>query len=283
MHNPVLSNFFNIIMLILKILMYKIERDRLDYFPIFVLIIFSFPFFAFAQNVDSLRAPSVDSLSTFRWRPKILPELHQFDPNNVSGSLPLIVPQADNRLKYYNPENVMPKNFWEMDYRGTSYYTPRIVSDKLAHIMDRLPPESFVSLPAVALMAASIAMKYADIRLKIEIKATDYIIDQKLEPILFSLWKKSPQTAGQLYKSKEIHEKRTMEVLESDLESLIDHKVVKKRKMETEPDKYFAAQDMATVNQLIQKAMETDSLSVNQRQKLSAFSEKLKTLQSDAE
>ncbi|HES59478.1 MAG TPA: hypothetical protein ENO18_03515, partial [Caldithrix sp.] len=169
------------------------------------------PVISSVQNQDSLAVQSRDSVKSFLWQPKILPELNQFDPSNISQTLQLVVPEANQTLKYYDPKNVMPKNFWEMDYRSTSYYTPRIVSDRLAQMMDRLPPDSFVPLPAVVFIAAKLALHYTDIQFKIEIKAADYIIDDSLEIILFSLLQKSPQTTKELYRLKEINQSRSME------------------------------------------------------------------------
>ena len=251
----------------------------------FVLIIYILynPLLTSAQNSDSLAAQSVDSVKSFIWQPKILPELNQFDPNNVSHTLQLVVPNSKKSIKYYDPKNVMPKNLWEMDYRGTSYYTPRIVSDRLAQMMDRLPPDSFMPIPAVAFLAASIALKYADIQFKIEIKATDYIIDDELENILISLLQKSPQTAKDIYQSEEINKSRTMDVLEKNLQTLIDKKIVKRRVMETEPDKYYGSQDVATVIKLIEHELESDTATIEQKQILTNLAKKLSALQENFE
>jgi len=256
----------------------RIERKL---FQTYLLIIFTIflPIQVFAQIGDSLEIQNADSLKTFSWRPKILPELNQFNPQNVSHTLQLVVPKTNKSLKYYDPKNVMPKNFWEMDYRETSYYTPRIVSDRLAQMMDRLPPDSFLPLPTVAFLAASIALKYADIQFKIEIRATDYLMDERLESILISLLQKSPHTAKDIYQSEQINNSRTMEVLENDLQTLIDKKIIKKRIMDTEPDKYYAAQDLVTVINLIECELETDSAATEQKQKLSGLLRKLSDLQ----
>lgn len=246
------------------------------YFIVFIL--FSI-IIANAQNNDSLRIKSVDSVKSLIWQPKILPDLNQFNPQDVSHTLQLIVPNSNKTIQYYNPKNVMPKNYWEMDYRSTSYYTPRIVSDKLAHIMNRPPPDSFVSLPTIALLAASIAMQYMDIQLKIEIKATDYVINNDLQEILISLWKQSPQTAKLIYKSIEINNKRTMETLISDLQVLIDKKLVKRKIMEAAADEYFVAQDIETARQLIERDLEIEHFTDEQRQILSGLVSKLSVLQ----
>ena len=258
-------------------------KKRFVLFLLITFILFGLLKESNSQITDSLQNQAADSITTFQWKPKILYDLNKFNPESVHSNLQLINPQAKTPLQYYNPENVMPKNSWEMDYRSTSYYTPRIVSDKIAKIMHRPPPDSFVPLPAVALLAVKMASKYLDIKIKIEIKADDYIIDETLEPVLFSLWEKSPQTVAQLYKRKNIQNKRTMDVLMSDIQVLMDKKLVKIRKMQTEADKYFAAQDLATVKKLIQSALETDSLTDYQKQKLSTLSVKIKTLQNDSE
>lgn len=238
---------------------------------------------AFAQNSDSLNVLPVDSVKSLIWRPRILPELNQFNPQDVSHTLQLVIPNSNKSIQYYNPKNVMPKNSWEMDYRNTSYYTPRIVSDKMAQIMDRPPPDSFVSLPSIAMLAASIALQYVDIQMKIKIKVTDYLMDEEMQKILVSLWKQSPQTAEQIYKSMEINNSRTMETLIEDLQILIDKKIVKRRIMESEADKYFAAQDIMVARQLIENGLEIETLSSEQRQKLTTLAGKLSTLQNDEE
>ncbi len=248
-----------------------------------IIVILYYPLIISAQNCDSLAKQTVDSVKSFVWQPKILFELNKFDPHNVSQTLQHIVSNSKKSTKYYDPANVMPKKFWEMDYRGTSYYTPRIVSDRLAQMMDRLPPDSFMPLPAVAFLAARMALKYADIQFKIEIKAMDYLIDEDLEYILISLLQNSPQTAKDIYQSEEINTSRTIEVLEKDLQILIDKKIVKKKIMETEPDKYYAAQDVGTVIKLIEHDLEIGIFTDEQKQNLSKLARKLSSLQEISE
>jgi predicted transcriptional regulator len=273
-----------------KTVMLKAEPDARcnikilhKYSIVLIIVILYCPLIISAQNCDSLSEQSIDSVKSFIWQPKILPELNQFDPYNVSQTLQHIVSKSKKSIKYYDPNNVMPKNFWEMDYRGTSYYTPRIVSDRLAQMMDRLPPDSFMPLPTIAFLAASIALKYTDIQLKIEIKATDYLIDEDLECILVSLLENSPQTAKDIYQSREINKSRTMEVLEKDLQTLIDKKIVKKRKMETEPEKYYAAQDIETIIKLIEHDLSIKTFTNEQIQKLTKLTRKLSSLQENSE
>jgi len=247
----------------------------IDYKIFFTIIFLLATFHLPAEEADSLKKTEVDSVRVLFWQPKVLPELNPFDPDNLSNYFELNRPNTNKTLKYYNPENVMPKKFWELDYRQSSYYTPRIVNDKLARIMDRPSPDSFVPLPGIALLAASIALKHMDIQKKIEIKANDYLIDGDLEEILFSLWKKSPQTIEELYSSGTINQDRTVLTLEFDLETLIDKKLVKRKKIENEPAKYFAAQNPKTVDKLIENALEYDTIPLEQRQKLAALREKL--------
>jgi hypothetical protein len=230
--------------------------------------IFHMPLSLYAQNTDSLKTGQSDSLSGLKWQPKLLPELNQFNPKSITNQYELNDPITHKSYNYYNPENVMPKNFWEMDNRTGSYYTPRIVSDELAHMMDRLPPDSFVPLPTVALIAASIALQQLDIQKKIEIEAGDYLVDPELEPVLFSLWEKSPQTIKEIYESHEINKNRTVTKLKSDLQYLVDKKLVKIKKLENEPAKYFIAQDPVTVNNLIYHALEDETLTEDQGLKL---------------
>lgn len=273
-----------------KIVMLKAELDARNnikllqkYLIILIIVILYNPLIISAQDRDSLQVQTVDSVKSFIWQPKILPELNQFDPHNVSQMLQHVVSNSKKSIKYYDPKNVMPKNFWEMDYRSTSYYTPRIVSDRIAQMMDRLPPDRFIPLPTVAFLAASIALKYADIQFKIEIKARDYLIDEDLQCILISLLQNSPQTADDIYQSEEINKSRTMEILEKDLQILIDKKIVKKKVMETEPDKYYAAQDVETIIKLIEHDLEIGTFTDEQQQKLFKLARKLSSLQKNSE
>jgi hypothetical protein len=74
-----------------------------------------------------------------------------------------------------------------------------------------------------------------------------------------------------------------MEILETELQVLIDKKIVKKRVMETELDKYFAAQDVVTVKKLIEAELEIETINSEQRQKLNALAKRLSALQEDTE
>ena len=69
----------------------------------------------------------------------------------------IIVAEGVNR---YHPSNIMPKNYYKIDYRSSSYYVPRMVKDELSLIMNRPKDKSFVPILGVAFLAAQLASKY---------------------------------------------------------------------------------------------------------------------------
>ncbi|NOX88254.1 MAG: hypothetical protein GXO77_04445 [Calditrichaeota bacterium] len=239
------------------------HKARKKYFlRFFVLTLFVF------VSVKSL--PAQDSSKT-----KILgikPNYLQFSPLFLKGdSLHLQLKYPKPRLKipqqYYDLNNVIPKNPLLMDYRGSSYYTPSLVKRKMSLIMNRpTPGEVFPILP-IALIAAKLALQQIEIKKKIEIKPQDYFIPRKYWAILKALWKKSPQTAIELYQIPEIRKERTVEILKQDLEFLADHKLVKPRKSPNEPVLYFVAQSRGKAIELLNRALQNDLYSLKQKKR----------------
>jgi len=242
-------------------------------------VLISFLFIVITPRISI--SQTSDSIRVFNWQPRYLPTLSEFDPYSLSKTpkLNLEMPRAKNNIRYYDPRNVMPDNFWELDYRHHSYYTPKDVSDHLDHIMNRPRADSFVPLPTLAFIAASLALQQLDIQKKIEIKAVDYILDEKVEFVLLSLWKKSPQTATDIFESAEINEDRTVVVLQSELQILIDKKLIKRKKMEAGPDLYFPAQTLAEAKLLIKNGIDFNQISEDELEKLCDFLSKLKNLE----
>ena len=167
-----------------------------------------------------------------------------------------------NEIRLYDPNTLMPSDPFKIDYRHHPYYTPRVVDDFInMNIMDRPPASSFVSLPTIALLAASVAVQYAAVKLKMEIKAEDYLLDEKYYPILNALWEKSPQTKEELYRISAIRNGRTMQSLQQDLEYLIDKRLLKMRKIPEGSTKYFPAQKKNEVKKLLENSIPADSSS----------------------
>ena len=187
---------------------------------------------------------------------------HQPIKQTVNDSLQISLKYKPklNEIRLYDPNTLMPSNPLKMDYRHHPYYTPRVVDDFInMNIMDRPPASSFVSLPTIALLAASVAIQYAAVKLKMEIKAEDYLLDEKYYPILNALWEKSPQTKEELYRISAIRNGRTMQSLQLDLDYLIDKRLLKMRKIPEGSTKYFTAQKKSDVINLLENSVPADS------------------------
>ncbi len=185
---------------------------------------------------------------------------HQALKQHVDDSIKISLkykPKADEKSFYQLPLDPL-----KLDYRHHPYYTPKIVDDFInMSIMDRPPSSSFVSLPTVALLAASVALQYAAVKLKMELTAQDYLLEDKYYPILKALWLKSPQTAQALYRIDTIRNTRTMQSLQKDLEFLIDRRLLKMRKIPEGLTKYFPAQKKSDVIKLYDNSVMVDSSS----------------------
>jgi len=222
---------------------------------------------------DSVTSYNVDN------RPHLRPIM--VDSTLFSGKLPQINLEfeytPDRSLKqFYNPKNVLPKNPLFLDYRGSSYYTPKIVQDRLDFIMNRPRADSFVPIPVVAMLAANIAMKYIDIEKKMEITAKDYLLDEPFLSLLYTLWQKTPSTAGELYRQDSSATDKTYLTLEEHLEFLIGKKLVKSREMEAGETLYYPAQPSSEVIKLLEKGLIDSTLTENQRTRLAHLLTRLK-------
>lgn len=229
----------------------SIERSQILRFPVCLLWLLIIPVILYGAVADSLKQQGSDSTRT--WSPRYLPDI--FNPHssiyNDVLNLRLHVPDRQPLLKYYDREKVIPKKFWELDYREHSYYTPRMVSDRMDQIMNRPPSDSFVPLPTVALIAASLALQQLEIRSKIQIDEGAYLLVESSWPVLFSLWNKAPQTARQLFEQESINQGRTFVTLQEHLNDLLQKKLIKIKIMEQGEDQYFPAQPRAEVQNLL--------------------------------
>lgn len=233
----------------------------------------------FSQTTDSAKSADKNAEPVLFWTPRYLPDLFHPDTLKPESNAGIELHNPGLRLpaQYWDPRNAIPKNSLELDYRYSSYYTPRDVSDKITHTMNRPPADSFVPIPSLALIAASIALKYMDIQKKIEINAVDYLLPEKMYPILTALWERSPQTLQELYESHQINKDRSMELLQKDIDALEDKKLVRSKKMQLAPTQYFAAQTLPEVITEIQQNISELSLENYKRQDLVDLLKKLQS------
>ena len=251
----------------------SINRNQLFRFPVYMPWLLILPILLCGAVDDSLKQQVGDSTITWKWSPRYLPDL--FDkPSPIYKdvlNLQLHVPDRQPLLKYYDKEKVIPKKFWELDYREHSYYTPRMVSDRMDQIMNRPRSDSFVPLPTVALIAASLALQHLEIRSKIQIDESAYFSVEESWPILLALWDKAPQTARQLFGHEPINRGRTLMVLQEELNNLVQNKLIKIKIMEKGEDQYFPAQPRQEVQNLLKDLLnnsQKDESQVNQAAEL---------------
>ncbi len=230
------------------------------------------------QSIGDTAATTVVPLDSVKLSDSVTVKILGIKPRPISFA-PFVLTHDTLRLKYpmrekhgYNTlpgvidlKEVMPKNrlFW--DYRESSYYTPWYVQDKLARIMNRPTPNEVVPILPIAMIAAKLALQKMEILKKIEIKPEDYLIPRRYWPILKALWQKAPQSAFDLYRIKEIQKERTLDVLRNDLQYLIDHKLVKPKKIPNAPTVYFPAQSRGKAIELLDSAIRNDRYSLMQK------------------
>jgi len=181
--------------------------------------------------------------------------------------------------KYYDIRNVLPKNPMMLDTREGSYYTPKIVQDRLTFFMNRPRADSFVPIPTVAFLAASVAMHYLQIEKNILITAEDYLVNDRHRAILFSLWQKSPQTISDIYSQKPHQIYNTYETLSAAIDSLIDKRLIKRRNVEKGETLLYPAQPLADVITLLDDFLLNGAPEQLTRQKISKLCTNLKNIQ----
>jgi len=222
---------------------------RLNIFIYIILIIMFQLNFLYPQVKDSSKV-SFKLHSTFP----------DYQPKNDSIKISLKYKPKLNEIQLYDPKTVIPTDPMKIDYRHHPYYTPRIVDDFInMNIMDRPPASSFVSLPTIALLAAAVAIKYISIKDKLKLTVSDYLLEDKYYPVLSALWKKSPQKAEELFLDSNIRNGRSMTMLISDLEVLVDKRLLKTKKMPKSSTEYFVVQKKEQVLELVEKSALLDS------------------------
>lgn len=211
----------------------------------------------FAQDISSKNPAKTDSLSKVFWLPQYQSLLNPLAPefDEVGLHLEMIAPLPAKTPGYYDLKNVMPADPFLWDQRESSYYTPRIVEEKMAAVMNRPKPGEVVPVFAMAMIAAHLAYQQLDIQKKIIITAENYLIEERCWPILLALLEKSPQTSAEIYHSQPVFKNHTMSILEKDLQYLADQKIVKINRPEKAEALYFAAQSKAEIIRLLSERL----------------------------
>jgi hypothetical protein len=197
-------------------------------------------------NVES------DSDSTGIVFPKpVLPLRNWFDPQDHFFDLTHTHTTLD--INQFISPNIIPKDPFKLDMRGSSYYVPRMVRDELNLMMNRPRENAFVPILPVAFLALQLASQYLLIQLKTEITPQDIENCQEGLPILKELWKNNPQTMSELYQHKFLNDNYTMLELKRMIDILIDNKLVKRKLIENSETQYFYAIGKDQYFRLIEK------------------------------
>jgi len=190
----------------------------------------------------------------------VLPLRNWHDPSDTYFEIKAETNKLD--INQYISPNIIPRDPFKLDLRGSSYYVPRMVRDELNLIMNRPRDSAFIPILPVAFLALQLAAKYLLIQQKTEITAEDIENGRRGLPILEELWKENPQTITQLYKKQRIRDNTTMMDLQKLLELLIDNKLIKRKLIENSETKYFYALGKNKYFQILerQEAQKLDSL-----------------------
>jgi predicted transcriptional regulator len=171
-------------------------------------------------------------------------------------------------VQFYDPKNIIPDNPLKREYRTGSYYTPKIVQDKLAHIMQRPPADSFTPILPLLSFGRKAALQYIQIKDDLRLEADDYLEIAADIEILKSLWRKSPQTVLHLYKTKVIQKKYTMKKLISVIQKLQDKRLLKRKRVGKSEILYYPAEPKKTAFETLQKSLDSESTAVEIRGKI---------------
>ncbi len=169
-----------------------------------------------------------------------------YEAGNHPLSLSFTHSATDTQLIYdqYSPSLQMPENPLLIDYRSSSYYTPREVADKMAKVMNRPPPGSLIPVFPLAAMAATLARQYVLVREKSQISGEQYGVDKASQHVLLSLWNKAPQTADQLYKHDRINKMLTRVLLQETLNDFLEKRLIKRKERTNAPTFYYPGQPL---------------------------------------
>jgi hypothetical protein len=197
----------------------------------------------------------------FLLNPSINAQLLKFDPDSVIVPLqPKILPIKDwhkfesqklelayskierEHFKYiFRPSDIIPKNPFDLDYRGSSYYVPRRVRDELNLIMNRSREVISISVFNVAMIALQLAQKYLLVLPKVTIHADNILNASQDFNIIQELWKENPQTLSELYEKSALRNTLTAKQLQKSIELLTDNKLIKIKTIPDAESQYFPA------------------------------------------
>jgi predicted transcriptional regulator len=234
-----------------------------------------------AQPIDS-SAVKQDSISIKSfWIPSqkscLQSTLTPFAQDQISFGLQYQTKPA-RKHSYYDIRRVLPENSMFIDLRESSYYTPLMVEDKLAAAMNR-PKPGEVWPVFTAEIAASLVFHYIEIENKTAIAAQNYILADEYIPVMQVLWQKSPQTVAEIYRQLPVASNRTYPMLETQLNFLVDRKIVKINRPDKAPALYYAAQPKPEVERLLKDALEKPENSPDQKQQIQVTIAKIKASQ----
>lgn len=163
------------------------------------------------------------------------------------------------------PAHTRPKPGETVDYRGTSYYTPTIVQDKLDQIMNRPRADSFTPILPLAMLATKVAIEKLNAGDLFKLKAQDYIIADLPWDVLEKIWLQPNQSFKNIF---EILNKKGIVVagdLDTALELLSEKNLIKTKGLKASDTRYFPAQSIADVKLLFSKAFSDTTLPIAKR------------------
>lgn len=230
------------------------------------LYLFLFTTLSWSQSIGLYNYSSSDSIY-IPLKPKILPlkDWNKFEMQKLQ----MEYSKAElMELNYISP-NIMPRNPFELDTRGSSYYVPRMIRDELNLIMNRPRETAFVPLLTAGFIALQLAHQYLLIRNKTKISHENLLEISQGLLIIQALWKENPQTLTQLYE-KEIYQKSVTTVeIQRMLNILIDNKLVRSKNIPKADTQYFPALTKNEMTDLIDQYVADSSCSESDRLKLS--------------
>ncbi len=133
----------------------------------------------------------------------------------------------------------MTANPFTIELRESSYYVPVRVRDELNLIMNRPRDNAFFPLLGVAWIAYQLGSKYLEIQRKNIIDHDELLKACQALPLLYFLWQKYPQTAGQLYHRREVQQVMTFKQLQQELDLLQQNNLIKSRFYSPDSVQYF--------------------------------------------
>ena len=215
---------------------------------------------------ESLKTSHLEDSIYIQLKPKILPlkDWHKFEVQKLQMEYEKI------ELEQLHPisPNIMPSRSWELDIRGSSYYVPRMVRDKLNLIMNRPNDTAFIPVLTVAFIALQMANQYLLVRKKTQIDTDNLLAAANHLTILKELWKSNPQTISHLYQNSFYKKSITLVELQKIMEILLDNKLVKMKTIPKAETQYFPALNKMELGNLIDHCVSDSSCTNSDRSKL---------------